>query len=566
MTGTPVWDDDANLTRTDLQSPGGLYRIWFEPGATQQYYPLLHTAFWIEHRLWGDAPLGYHLINVVWHLISVLLVYAIVSRLHIPGALLAAAVFALHPVMVESVAWITEQKNTLSTVFYLTSLLAYLRFDETKKQSFYAASLGLFVLALLSKSAIVTLPAAVLVILWWQRGSISVRRNVVPLVPFFIAALLMGLATCWVEWNRVGAVGREFVFTPAQRVLLAGRAVWFYVAKFVWPANLMFIYPQWKLDPAEWWQWLYPAAAIGLTIALWMIRKRTRAPLAGWLFFCGTLLPMLGLLNQYLFRYTFVSDHFQYVASLGLIVPAAATIAMLLRRVPMPVTPIAKAAIVLPLCALAALSWQQCHIYADGITLYQATLARNPNCWLAHNNLGMTLAAKGDLPGAIAQYNAALQVKPDHINALVNLAIALDRQGNRQRAIDYYRQALQVDPASFEAHANLAILLLQKGDASEALEHFRANVALQPTNPGARLDYGQALVLANQFAEAATQYQEAVRIDPNSPLAHYGLAVAMLHAGQVDSAKVHLEQALRLRPDFANARNLLRRIQNPPKQ
>ncbi len=564
LMGTAVWDDDANLTRPDLQSPAGLYRIWFEPGATQQYYPLLHTAFWLEHYIWGDAPLGYHLTNVVWHAVSVLLVYIIVSQLDIPGPLLAAAIFAIHPVMVESVAWITEQKNTLSTVFYLGSLLQYLRFDESRQRRFYLVSLLLFLLALLSKSAIVTLPAAVLVILWWKRGTISIRRDAVPLTPFFLAAIVMGLLTCWVEWNRVGAVGAEFAFTPAQRVLLAGRAVWFYIGKLLWPANLIFMYPQWKLDPSQWWQWLYPAAAIAVTIVLWIIRKRSRSPLAGWLFFCGTLLPMLGVLNQYLFRYTFVSDHFQYVASLGLIVPVAAGVTILMRRIPAPYISVARAATVVVLAVLAFLTWRLCPIYADGTTLYHSILARNPDCWLAHNNLGSELAARGDTAGSIAEYQAALKIKPDHANALANLGLALGKTGHRDEAVELYRRALAIDPNCSEAHSGLGVALFENGEMSEGLEHLRANVLLRPTGMLARLDYARALFFTQQIDEAARQYATAVQLEPNSAIAHYDLAVVLLQLGRPNPAREHLETALRLKPDYTDAQNLLTRIKNTP--
>ncbi len=179
-----VWDDDGHVTRPELRSWYGLYRIWFHLGATQQYYPLLHSAFWVEHRLWGDATLGYHLVNILLHMAATVLVALVLCRLRVPGTCLAAAIFALHPVHVESIAWIAEQKNALSAVFYLGAMLVYLRFDQERKSPLYCWALALFVLGLLSKTTAATLPAALLVILWWQRGRLSWRRDVVPLVPF----------------------------------------------------------------------------------------------------------------------------------------------------------------------------------------------------------------------------------------------------------------------------------------------------------------------------------------------------------------------------------------------
>ena len=180
-----IWDDDGHVTRTDLRDLSGLYRIWFEFGATQQYYPVLHSAFWLEHLVWGDSPLGYHLLNVLLHASAACLFGVLLRRLAVPGAALAALLFALHPVCVESVAWISEQKNTLSLVFYLCAALAYLRFTERRRGTVYLLATGLFVLALLTKTVTASLPAALLVVFWWQRGRLEWRRDVVPLLPWF---------------------------------------------------------------------------------------------------------------------------------------------------------------------------------------------------------------------------------------------------------------------------------------------------------------------------------------------------------------------------------------------
>ena len=212
MRGGFIWDDDAHVTRPELRSAHGLYRIWFDVGATQQYYPLLHSAFWLEQKLWGDDPLGYHLVNVLLHCGVVCLVYVVLRRLEMPGALLAAAIFAVHPVEVESVAWITEQKNTLSAVFYLGAMLAYLRFDEARKASSYWLAIALFALGLATKTVTATLPAALLVIFWWQRGKLSWRSDVRPLVPFFVLGAVAGVFTAWVERKLIGARGPSSSF------------------------------------------------------------------------------------------------------------------------------------------------------------------------------------------------------------------------------------------------------------------------------------------------------------------------------------------------------------------
>ncbi|SPE39993.1 Tetratricopeptide TPR_2 repeat protein (fragment) [Candidatus Sulfopaludibacter sp. SbA3] len=322
--GGLLWDDSSHVTKADLQSLHGLWRIWLDLGATQQYYPLLHTAFWLEHWAWGDAVLGYHLANVAMHALSACLVVMIVRRLSLPGAWLAGFVFALHPVCVEAVAWISEQKSTLSGVFYLAAALTYLQFDQTRRKSRYLLALGLFLLALMSKTVTGTLPAALLVVFWWQRGRIEGKRDVLPLVPWFALGASAGLFTAWVEQDSrfIGAQGTHYALTVVGRLLLAGRVPWFYASKVLWPWDLMFIYPRWRIDPGQWWQYLFPLGMAAVAAVLVVLARRTRGPLAGFLIFAGTLFPVLGFLNVYPFRYSYVADHFQYLACLGIRVDA----------------------------------------------------------------------------------------------------------------------------------------------------------------------------------------------------------------------------------------------------
>ena len=269
-----IWDDDAHVIRPNLRTLHGLWRIWSEPGATQQYYPFLYSAFWVEHRLWGDSALGYHLINLALHATAAGLLYQLLKRLAVPGALLAAAIFAVHPVCVETVAWISEQKNTLSTVFYLSAALVYLRYDQERSIKYCFVSLGLFLLALASKSVTATLPAALLVIFWWKRGRLEWRRDVLPLVPWFLSGVGAGALTAWMEHSHVGASGSAYGLTLIERGLIAGRAICFYFGKFVWPANLMFNYPRWSVSPREWWQYLFPLAVAGAVFGAWAYRIR----------------------------------------------------------------------------------------------------------------------------------------------------------------------------------------------------------------------------------------------------------------------------------------------------
>ena len=343
LRGGFVWDDPRYVTENPvLTEPSGLYRIWFDVGATVQYYPLVFTSFWIESRLWGLQPLGYHLVNVLLHAANAVLVWRVLRRLSVPGAWLAAGIFALHPVHVESVAWITERKNVLSGLFYLTALLAYLRFAPPDGEGsargrpwrFYALAVGLFACALLSKTVTCSLPAAIALLLWWRRGRIG-RSDALALLPLFAVGAALALTTIWLEKHNVGAQGQAWELSVVQRCLIAGRALWFYAGKLVWPLPLIFTYPKWQIDAGQWWQYLFPAGAVALPLGLWVLRRRIgKGPLVAALCFAGTLLPALGFVDVYPMRYSYVADHFQYLASIAPIALLVAVITMLARLLP----------------------------------------------------------------------------------------------------------------------------------------------------------------------------------------------------------------------------------------
>jgi hypothetical protein len=291
--GAMLWDDSGHVTAPDLQSLDGFGRIWLDRQVTQQYYPLLHSAFWIEHRLWGDSVAGYHLTNILLHALSACLVVMIVRALGCPGAPLAGVLFALHPVCVEAVAWISEQKSTLSAVFYLSAALVYLRFDRDRRKPVYFLALVLFVLALLSKTVTATLPVALLVVLWWQKGRLGWKRDVSPLAPWVLVGATAGLFTAWVERTDIGARGADFNLSVVQRCLIAGRALWFYLGKLLWPSNLTFIYPRWNVTSASVWQIFFPAGVL-VVFSLFAVltRRGQRGPLAALLYFSVSLFPV----------------------------------------------------------------------------------------------------------------------------------------------------------------------------------------------------------------------------------------------------------------------------------
>jgi tetratricopeptide (TPR) repeat protein len=554
-----LWDDASHVTRPDLRSLHGLWRIWFDLGATQQYYPLLHSAFWLEHSIWGDAVLGYHLANVGLHALAACLVVRIARRMALPGAWLAGLLFALHPLCVESVAWISEQKSTLSGVFYLGALLVYLDFDETRRWSRYLAALALFILALLSKTVTATLPGALLVILWWRHGRIGWRRDVQPLVPWLVLGAAAGLFTAWVERTLVGAAGVEFSLTPIERLLLAGRAICFYAGKAIWPANFTFFYPRWNIDPGEWWQYLFPAAVVAVGLAFGRLSRRNRGPLAALLFFAGTLFPVLGFFNVYPFRYSYVADHFAYLASLGILVPAASlaasSAAKLWSRWP--------ASVLLPailIAGLGGLTWRQAATYQDEETLYRATLARNPGAWLAHNNLGnLLLPLGGRRVEAMAHFQEALSLKPDFWEAHLSLGNALlETPGRLDDAIAQYETAVLLAPNSERAHTNLGNALLQAGRTAEAVAHLQTALRIDPGSAEAHNDLGNALThLPGGLSAAIAEYRAALRANPDFAEPHNNLGRALAQSGDLPAAMAEFEAAIRLRPDSWSAHNNL---------
>jgi tetratricopeptide (TPR) repeat protein len=556
--GKRIWDDDGHLTPPELRSINGLARIWTHVGATQQYYPLTFTAFWVQHRLWGDATLGYHLVNILLHCTSALLFLIIVLRLDVPGAYLAAAIFALHPVHVESVAWMTQLKNTLSCVFYLGSALAYLVFDRTRRTRSYALALVLFVMGLMSKTAIVTLPVGLLIVFWWKRGTLSGKRDVLPLVPFFLAGLIAGIVTICLERSLYGARGGDFELAADERCLVAGRAICFHLGKLLWPANLLFMYPRWNLNPEAWGQYLYPAAILLIIAALWGLRHRSRGPLAALLLFSCTLFPTLGFFNVGTFRYSFVNDHHQYLASLGIIAMVSAAATLAARRWPFLCRPLVAASLSLALvAALSILTWRQSRMYGDLQTLWRTTLARNPQCYLAAINLGSAVYDHGQVDEAIAHFRKALEIYPAYPDAHLDLGIALAKKGLLEEAIKQYEEALAVRPRFMEAHINLGNALAQKGRMDEAVVQYQQALEIQPGNGRIYFNLGGALAKMGRVDEAINALEKGLQLLPAFPDAHNSLGSLLVEKGRTDEAIHHFHEALRSQPDLAEARSNL---------
>jgi protein O-mannosyl-transferase len=555
--GKPIWDDNAHITQPELRSWHGLVEVWTQVGATQQYYPLVHSVFWIEQKLWGDSVLGYHLINILLHGFAAIVLLQILLRLKVPGAWLAAGLFALHPAQVESVAWISEIKNTLSGLFFFCSILAYLNFDQNRSRVAYFGSLALFLFGLMCKTAIAPLPAIILAVLWWRRGRLRLRDDVVPSLPFFGLGIGAGLFTAWVERNFVGAHGTAFQLSILQRCLIAARDFWFYLFKLLWPVKLTFIYPRWHISGAIWWQYLFPLTLILLLALIWRLRKKNRGPLAAVLVFLGLLFPALGFINVYPFIYSFVADHFQYLACVGPLTLLAAGMTMALDSIAPGKVLLRPMISFLLLLTLGALSWRQCRDYRDIETLWRTTIARNPDCWMAYSNLGSFLSAHGDANEAIADFRKALEIWPNQSKDHNNLGKALVQKGRIAEAMDHFQTALRISPDDPDTESNIGAASLQLGDADEAISHLRRAVEKWPRHAQGHINLGNALLQNREIDAAIAEYEKTLALPFDHAESHYSIGTALRQKGDVEEAIVHYRKALELRPDYANAHNNL---------
>src|SRR5688572_4188200 len=559
-----IWDDDIYVTKNQLlTAPDGLRRIWFSLDSPSQYFPLVYTTFRLEYALWGLNPAGYHWVNIILHAANALLVWRLLLALRVPGAWLAAALFALHPVHVESVAWITERKNVLMGLFFLLSLLAWVRFVERETKGlgkYYRLALLFYALALFSKTTACTLPAALLLILWLKKMPITLQR-IRQIVPFVILGIAMGLVTIWWERHHQGTQGELFAIGLPERFLVAGRALWFYLGKLVWPVDLAFSYPRWAISAADPLDYVWLLATAGLAAGVYFSRRRLgRGPEVALLYFAATLSPMLGFIMLYTFRYSFVADHYQYMATIGPLALAAAGLARagkFLGRQRVVFEPILCAAL---LASLGFLTWQQCKMYSDSDTLWWTTIAKNPQSWMAYNNIAISLLQKGKTDEAIAHYHKALELDPNYGEGHYNLANALLRLGRTEEAVAHYEKALEIYPKNISARYNLASVLVQSGRADEGIAHYRKALGLNPKNAAAHNNLGATLLRLGRVEEAAAHFRQALTLDPSNGQANHNLANTLVQKGQLEEAVTHYKRALQSNPRDAATHDRLSKV------
>ncbi len=544
-----IWDDDIYVTHNRLlTAPDGLKRIWMTTDSPSQYFPLVYTALRVERSAWGLNSTGYHLVNIGLHAANALLLWMLLRRLRVPGAWLAAALFALHPVQVESVAWVTELKNVLSFFFCLLAGLAWSEFleDGANLWLFYFAALAFEALALFAKTTACTWPVGLLVIVAIKGQPVNSRR-IRQIVPFFVLGLAMGLVSVWWERHHQFATGDIFKVGIAGRFLIASHAIWFYLGKLIWPSHLAFSYERWHIDPRQLAQYLWLLAALGAASALWFAHRAVKLAAVYYVLMLG---PLLGFIMNYSFRYSFVADHYQYMACAGPLILLAAAID---RAGSLFGETKRNALCVILLTTLGVLTWRQCLQYKDSEALWRATLRSTPSSTIARNDLAAALLDQHRDAEAAELSRQTLKMDAGNAVAENNLGLALLEEGHADEAAPHLQHAVALSPNLPSPYYNLGRICLQQHRYDAAITNFQTAIRLQPDYPEAFCNLGFALLQTGQIAPAIANYETSVALDPNYSLAHNDLGSIRLRQGQTNEALAHFKIAAEQGPDFVEA-------------
>ena len=546
-----VWDDIIFTQNQAVQELGDIWNIWFDPGYIENeghYWPLTYTTFWLEHKIWGLNPAGYHVVNVVLHTINTLLLWRILARLAVPGAWLVAAVFAVHPLHVESVAWVIERKDVLSALFYLAAILAWMRYEATRKGRHYLLALGLFAVGLLSKSVVVTLPVALLILRWWRQGRLN-RNDLLQTVPFFVVGLAITLGDFAYYRPRESFVSDLSII---ERPFLAARALWFYATKLLWPDNLAVIYPHWDVNATDPLAWGYLILAVAVPALLWRYRDRIgRGPLAGFLFFAVTLSPTLGFIDFGYMQFSYVADRFQYLAGIGVIAVVIGAAVWGARRLPERFRLVAVGVPVAVLAILSVLSWQHASIFRNEETLFRHIVSLNPKGHGAYNNLNKELLDQGRYDEALVSTRTALQHLPDDASANFNRGLALQRSSRAAEAIEFYSRTLEINPDNRRALSNLNIALIHEERYEEVLATSRSAIERNPRDAASLFYAGVAAWRLERHEEAERYQRLALQVDPGNKDSLTYLAGMLRHNGRYDEAMDLYRTAANAHPGYA---------------
>jgi len=561
-----IWDDEMHVTNNPcIVGPLGLREIWTTRAA--RYFPLTLTTFWLEHALWRLNAVGYHLVNVATHCACALALWGALWTLRVRGAWLGAAIWALHPVQVETVAWVTELKNTQSALFYLLAIASFVKWTAAdasgaqRRLRWYWAALLFSALAMASKSSAAVLPLVLALCAWWTDRRLR-DRVVIALLPVVALSVASAALTVWTQ-HLEGANDAEWARSLSERIVVAGRIPWFYLGKLAWPRPLIFIYPRWLVDTSNPVSYLPAVATVLVFFGLWLGRKGALRPVFfAFAAFVAALVPVLGILDQFFWRYSFVGDHFQYLASMAPLTLAAAAIVTAFqglagaghRVIFRASAAMTSGALLLTLAAATTL---QSATYRDVEILWRTTLAMNPECWICCNNLGVYLMATGREAEAEDLFRRALRVRPDHVEARNNLGNILARSGRTGEALLHFKRATEIDPRFSPARFGLGDAYLREGRLEDAAACYRDALKLDPENADGRINLGAALLGAGRPAEAAPEFRRALASKPSSAWAENDLGNALLQLANRDEAIMHYRMALEIDPSLAEAANNL---------
>lgn len=573
VSGGWLWDDGLEVAHnTAAQAASGWWTPWVHP-VGMDYFPLKDMVIWAEWRLWGAYPPGYHLVTLALHIAAALVLWRLLSELGVRWAYGAALLFAVHPLAVESVAWIAELKNTASEVLVLLCVLAFVRSEATGARAAWVASLGYFVAALLCKTSVVMLPFFLLAYLAWRAGGLP-RGKLSVLAPFFGASLVLGLVTVWFQSTR--ALGAGTAVAPlADRLAHAGASLAAYAGLFAWPLATEPIYPESGLALLGVVGWTALLAVAALFLAL-------RRPWTGPVGLCVAwyalhLVPVMGLIPLSYARVSPLADHFAYLPMLGLVALCALGAGALdaSARLRWPVR--SAFAVVVGLLALKAHAYAA--VFHDEHALWGYAVERNPSAWLAQANLGRCLLEEGHPALASEALGRAAALRPDSAEVLANLGNAQAALGAYDDAERSYGKAIVVDPTfagayyddgllrlrrrdlagaerrfretierapgKAAAHNNLGLALAGQGRLDEALACYERAIALEPSLPEAWLNVGNTLVRTGRAGEAVQAYHKALDYNPGYRAAHANLAVALDQLGRSSEARMEREEAAR---------------------
>jgi tetratricopeptide (TPR) repeat protein len=557
--GTWLWDDGLEVAQNlSLRAPGGWWTPWVHP-AGMDYFPLKGSLQWIEWHLWGANPLGYHLSNLVLHVASSLLVWRLLHRLGIRAAFAGGLLFAIHPLAVESVAWVSEFKNTVSLPFLLLACLAWVEFDRTGRRGPWAWAIAAFVAALACKTSVVMFPFAILLYCWWRRGAV-VRRDLLDAAPFFAASGVMGFATLWFQSTR--AIGAVTTPDPlGARVAQAGWSLAAYVGQAFVPLGLAPVYPRADGGFAAVIPW---SCLLALLAFLWTRRAGWgRAALMGLGWFLINLAPVLGLLPMAYMRISPRADHFAYVSLVGIAGLAAAGFDHQLDSLRRTIGsgPVSWLMATLPAaaiaCALCLESRSYAAVFHDEKALWTYAVEQSPGAWLARNNLGKVMLEEGRPGEAAAQFERAVRIRPDSAEAHANWGNALDAEGRATDAQAQFGAALAIDPAFAGGHYDLGLSLLRSGRPEEAAAQFEAALWVDPSYATARNNLGLARARSGRMDDAIAEYREALRLNPGLQEAHLNMGNALFRLGRLEEAVAEYREALRIDPGYAGAHSNL---------